>query len=40
MNTIVATIDNKKSEPQILELAPEYRYSVFNHPYSSTSLYG
>jgi len=30
-----AIVRNKKSELQILELAPEYRYSVFDHPYSS-----
>jgi hypothetical protein len=34
------TRNNKKSEPQILELAPEYRYSVLDHPYSSTSASG
>ena len=28
----------KKSELQILELAPECRYSVLDHPYSSTQL--
>jgi hypothetical protein len=31
---------SKTGELHILKLAPEYRYSVLNHPYSSTSASG